>query len=171
MAESPEIPEAKDSFEKRVAITIAILAAILSFISNHGDDAKTDAILKTTEASNQWAFFQAKSIKEHIDNGNASLAALLTADAERDKIIGRLNEEAKRYKAEKTEIELDAKKLTAESKAATSVNNRCDLASLILQLSIILSSVAILSRWKPMWYFGIFVGVGGAVIGATAFLL
>jgi uncharacterized protein YfcZ (UPF0381/DUF406 family) len=171
MTESPEIPEAKDPFEKRVAITIAILAAVLSFISNHGDDAKTDAILMNTEASNQWAFYQAKSIKEHVDNGNASLAALLTSEAKRDEIIKHLNEEAKRYSSEKAEIKLKAESLTAESHAASLVNNRCDRASLILQLAIILSSVAILSRWKPIWYFGIFVGVGGAIIGATAFLL
>ena len=147
MTESPEIPEAKDPFEKRVAITIAILAAVLSFISNHGDDAKTDAILMNTEASNQWAFYQAKSIKEHVDNGNASLAALLTTDAKHQEIIKHLNEEAKRYSLEKAEIKLKAESLTAESHAASLVNNRCDRAPLILQVVLGLDAETIASAF------------------------
>ena len=171
MSESPEIPEAKDPFEKRVAITIAIIAAILSFISNYGDDAKTDAILKNTEAGDQWAFYQAKSIKEHTDHNSASLASLLPVDAKRDEMINHLNDEAKRYGDEKKEIKTKAEELAKESQAASAVNNRCDRASLVLQLAIILSSVAILSRWRAIWYFGVAIGLGGAVFGATAFFL
>jgi len=52
MPDAPEIPEAKDPFEKRVAVTIAILAVALAFIGNKGDNARTDAIIKTNEASN-----------------------------------------------------------------------------------------------------------------------
>lgn len=45
MPEAPEIPEAKDPFEKQVAISIAALAVALSVIGNKGDNAKTDAII------------------------------------------------------------------------------------------------------------------------------
>ena len=37
MADAPEIPEANDPFEKRVAVTIALIAIVLSFIQNAGD--------------------------------------------------------------------------------------------------------------------------------------
>ena len=47
MAEAPEIPEANDPFSKQVAITIALLAVVLAVIENKGDNAKTDAIIKT----------------------------------------------------------------------------------------------------------------------------
>lgn len=61
MPDAPEIPEAKDPFDKRVALSIAIIAICLSFVANLGDNAKTSAILKTSEASDQWNYFQAKS--------------------------------------------------------------------------------------------------------------
>ena len=51
MPDAPEIPEAKDRFEKTVAITIAVVAVILSWMSNRGDDAKTSAIIKTLDLS------------------------------------------------------------------------------------------------------------------------
>ena len=63
MPDAPEIPAAKDPFEKRAALTIAIIAICLSFVSNLGDNAKTSSILKTSEASDQWSYFQAKSTK------------------------------------------------------------------------------------------------------------
>ena len=54
MAEAPEIPEAKNPFERMVAVSIATMAVCLSVINIHGDNAKTDAIIKTNEASNKW---------------------------------------------------------------------------------------------------------------------
>jgi hypothetical protein len=51
------------TFEKQVALTIAMLAICLCLIGNRGDNAKTDAIIKTNEASNQRGYFQAKGIK------------------------------------------------------------------------------------------------------------
>ena len=66
MPEAPEIPEANDRFGKQVAITIAILAMGLAVISNQGDNAKTDAILKTSAAVNQWGYYQSKSLKENL---------------------------------------------------------------------------------------------------------
>ena len=66
MSETPEIPEANDPFSKQVAITIALLAVVLAFIENKGDNAKTDAIIKTSEAANRWGYYQSKSIKQNI---------------------------------------------------------------------------------------------------------
>jgi len=66
MAEAPEIPEANDPFSKQVAITIALLAVVLAVIENKGDNAKTDAIIKTSEAANRWGYYQSKSIKQNL---------------------------------------------------------------------------------------------------------
>jgi len=78
MPENPEIPEAKDSFEKSVAVTIAVVAVILSWISNRGDDAKTSAIIRTNEATDEWGHFQSKSIKERIVAATLELASNMT---------------------------------------------------------------------------------------------
>jgi len=66
MAETLEIPEANDPFSKQVAITIALLAVVLAVIENKGDNAKTDAILRTSEAANRWGYYQSKSIKQDL---------------------------------------------------------------------------------------------------------
>jgi hypothetical protein len=87
MPDAPEIPEAKDPFEKRVALTIAIIAICLSFVGNLGDNAKTDAIIKTNEASDQWGFFQAKTKSQSLQR-----MVIFSADFQRRSTEGTMAE-------------------------------------------------------------------------------
>lgn len=174
MPEAPEIPEANDPFEKRVAISIAVLAVALSFIGNLGDNAKTDSILKTNEASNQWGYFQAKSIKGQMAGMQSTILAAVSGaqpDEARAKEIARLKAESERYEQEKDEIKKKAEDLHALAEADSKINDRCDLSSLMLQIAVVICSVAILSRWHAFWYAGIALGLAGGIAGATAFFM
>lgn len=170
----PEIPEAEDAFQKRVALSIAIMAVILSFIGNRGDNAKTDAIIKTNEASNKWGYFQAKSIKGQMSRMEAELLASLSGEtlAEKSaKLIEKLKADSERYDSEKAEIKTEAEHLATEAQQQSEINDKCDRASLFLQIGVVICSVAILSGWKPFWLIGVGLGIVGTVIGAGVFLM
>ncbi len=174
MADTPEIPDATDPFEKRVAISIAVLAIVLSFVGNLGDNAKTDAIIKTNEASNKWGHFQAKSIKGEIAGMHGDLLAALGGaqpDGARTKEIAHLRDEVVRYENEKADINKEAEDLQKQAAHDSAINDRCDLASLMLQIAVVICSVAILSRWHAIWFAGLALGLAGAIAGAMAFLL
>jgi hypothetical protein len=171
MADAPELPEAKDSFERAIAISIAIMAVLLSFIDNKGDNAKTDSILKTNEASNQWAYFQSKSIKQTIRELEADVISLTPAASSPDatKKLAEIKAEVERYDADKAEISADAKSLVATAAASSAINDKCDQAALLLQIAVVIASVAILTRWKAMWYIGLALAAAGSYFGALAF--
>jgi hypothetical protein len=174
MSDAPEIPEASSAFEKKIALTIAILAVILSFVNNKGDNAKTDAIINTGKASDQWSYYQAKSIKGHIADLHVGLLKELggaTMSDEAKQSLTRLGGEVERLSGDKEAIKKAAQQLEAEAGQESKVNDRCDLSALLLQIGIVICSVAILSAWKPFWYAGILLGLAGAVIGVTAFLM
>lgn len=174
MPEAPEIPEASDAFGKQVAITIAILAVVLAVVDNKSDNAKTDAIIKTNEASNKWGYYQAKSLKQNLCETEGRLLTLLQPGADaatRSQAIARTATEAKRYGSEKDEIKIEAEKLAVEAERNSKINDRCDHAALGLQIGIVICSVAILSKWRPLWYIGIGLGIVGAAVGVTAFLM
>lgn len=196
MSETPEIPEAEDAFSKRVAISIAVLAVCISFIGNYGDNAKTDSILKTTSAANQWSYFQAKSVKQHaytLDRDILSVLAPGSVDvAKRDELIKGYEKQIAKYETEKKEIGfgdkdakgdwvefkddhgkqiISAKEYEEEAAHGIAINDRCDLASLLLSLGVILCSVAILMKRHVFWFVGLGTGLAGAVVGATAFLM
>ena len=170
-----DIPEAKDPFEKRVAVSIAMLAAVLAFVSMRGDNAKTDAGLRTTEASNQWSFFQAKAIREHTLNVEINLLSAMNPSALNVEVATLLKDTAKqdiaRYKTERDEIKLKAEAFTKDAATFSAINDRCDLGALFMQIAIVILSAAILSRMNLMFYVGAALGAAGAVTGLSSLLI
>jgi hypothetical protein len=174
MPDAPEIPEAKDPFDKRVALTIAILAICLSFVANLGDNAKTSAILRTSEASDQWNFFQAKSTKALLAGMHGDMIMRLSSEERSEDARNRamqLGQDARRYDVEKGEIKLSAEKLVAAAANFSAINDRCDQAALLLQIAVIVCSVAILGQSHKFWWLGMLLGVAGIVVGATAYFM
>jgi hypothetical protein len=174
MPEAPEIPEAKDPFEKRVALTIAILAICLSFVGNLGDNAKTEAIIKTNEAANQWGYYQAKSIKGQMAAMHGSLLSHLPGaqgGAPDQTEAERLTHEAERYESEKAAIKDQAESLQKIAAHDSSINDRCDQSALLLQIAVVVCSVSILAGSSKFWWAGMALGVAGMGYGLTAFLL
>jgi hypothetical protein len=146
---------------------------MLSFVENQGDNAKTDAIVKTGEMTNQWGYYQSKSLKENLAETTATLLDNLNAsspDASR-KLAGEMRAEVTRYDGEKKAIRTEAEALQKQVAASLAIDDRCDMASLFLQISVVLCSVAILIRWRAIFIAGLISGITGAVIGATAFMM
>ena len=170
-----EVPEATTPFESRVAVSIAILAAVLAFVSMRGDNAKADSGVKTTEAANQWALFQAKAIREHTLNVEINILNAMNPSALNievaDKSKATAKEEIARYKTERDGIKKTAESLAKEATTASAINDRCDLGSLFMQIAIVILSAAILSRQNLMFYVGVAMGLGGAVTGLSSLLI
>jgi hypothetical protein len=175
MPDAPEIPEANDPFEKRVAVTIAILAVVLAIVGNKGDNAKTDAIIKTNEGANQWAYYQAKGIKGSIASAEQELLTLLApsqnGSGEIAKNAERLKLDGERYKTEQVEIKAHAEEAQKDADRGSKINDRCDLGSLALQIAIVIASVSILAHSRLFWIASVVLGVVGIGIGVTAFLI
>lgn len=171
MSDAPEIPEAKSGFEKKVAVSIAILAVFLSFIENKGDNAKTDSILKTTAAANKWAHFQSKSVKEHMAQSTLTILGLVDKTAKDGPEWKSLSDNVIRYGKEKDELQAEARGIEAEAEHNGAINDRCDLASLLIQIAIIFSSIAILAEIRSIWLIGVLLGLAGCMVGVTAFLM
>ncbi|HEV7401410.1 MAG TPA: DUF4337 family protein, partial [Chthoniobacteraceae bacterium] len=111
MSDPTEIPEASTAFEKKIALTIAILAVVLSFVNNKGDNAKTDAIIDTNLASDKWAQYQAKSIKGHVEEMHIGLLNELggpTMSEVAKQSLVHLGEEVKKLNTDKEDIKKEA---------------------------------------------------------------
>ena len=171
-----EIPEASTPFERKVAITIALIAVVMSFVEMKGDGAKTETILKTNEMASQWSYYQSKSIKQSLCSHQDEMLPFLAANAgtkaeDLAKLQSRLTEEIGRYETEKRDIKTKAESLAAQVSFQSSVEERCGLSALFLQLAVVIASVAILAHSKPAWIGSILVGGAGAIIGLSSFFM
>jgi hypothetical protein len=149
------------------AITAAILAVLASIGSLFSGHAANQAILDQTLATDQWSFYQAKSTKGHIAEANAemleTLAALQgTAKPEATRpALDRLREQVKRYDREKEEVKAEAERLEAESRQEFARHHRFAVGIAAFQVGIVLSSVSILVRFRPLYYLSLAAGVAG----------
>ena len=166
-------------FSRRVALTTAIYAVVLAIAALGGNNAMKEMLLAQQQSSDQWAFYQAKVIREHQYRGlKLQLEAQLAEPsslkgAERAKfeaLATRFAEEEKRYNAEKKDIEQDAKKLEHLRDRHRNRDPYFDFAEVFLQIAIVTASVSILSNSRPMFWFSLGLAVLGALLTANGFL-
>lgn len=160
----------------QVAIFTAIVAtvgAIFGYMSGatqaNAGLYKNNAAIKKTEASNQWNYYQAKSGKQNL----AELALELVPVAKREFFEG----EIKRYRTEKADIKKEAEKMEAEAKTwdqrsdqEIHQHHRWAQATTLLQVSIAMAAIALLTRKRWLLKVMYVLAAGGAVVGVLAAL-
>ena len=176
-----ELQELQENAEKgredhslaAVSLTMAVVAVFVAVVSLLGHRAHTEEVVLQAKASDQWAYYQAKNIRQHEDELFSDLTAVVASkDADgMGKFREKASQEADRYKHEKAEIKDEADKLVAEVGLERRRADRYDLAEVFLEIGLVITSITLLSGRKIFWHLGIVVTVVGlvvAVMGATA---
>jgi hypothetical protein len=176
-----ELEERRDkSFSRRVALVTAVYAVVLAIASLGGNNAMKEMLIAQQEASNQWAYYQSKVIREHLNRGNKLMLETQLAEpsslkgAEREKfevLAKKFADEEKRMVADKKEIEPKARAFEAERDRNQTKDPYFDYAEVLLQIAIVCASVSILSTSRPMFWFSSVLAVLGALLTINGFLL
>jgi glutamine synthetase type III len=169
-----ELEELKEHAEKAredrslaaVSLTMAVLAVCVAVVSLLGHRAHTEEVVLQAKASDQWAYYQAKSIREHEDVLFTELAGVVTStDATAAaKVCQKFEEEAERYKHDKDEIKGEADKLEGEVILEQRRADRYDLAEVFLEIGLVVTSITLLSGRRIFWHLGIVLGIVGVVV-------
>jgi len=161
------------SWKQYLALTtalIAVIAAIVSLMSGYYADRslleKNTAVLTQSQASDQWAYYQAKGVKKNLADAFGQL-----------KDDERFRQEAERYGKEQETIKATAEKLeegvkesNARSEELFERHHRLALGVTLLQIAIALSAISALLNRKSYWLFSIVLtlaGVGFALYGVV----
>ncbi len=177
-----ELEEIKGKkFTKRVALTTAIYAVVLAITSLGGNHAMKEMLLAQQQSSDQWAFYQSKVMREHLyktqkmqmETGLIERGKSMTPEARKryEELIRKIGEEEERYRKEKLPIEQEAKKLESEREINRSRDPYFDYAEALLQISIVLASIAILSSSHAVFAFSLVSAVAGGVLSLNGYLL
>ncbi|MBT0664161.1 DUF4337 family protein [Geobacter pelophilus] len=147
--------QAKNRFGRRVALVTALYAVLLAITSLGGNNAGKDMMLSQQQASNQWAFYQSKVMREHtyrieaiktkallVERGGAMVPEARKQYVE---LLALAEKESARYAAEKKEIEVKAKQQEQSRDVSMRKDPYFDFAEAFLQIAIVMSSIAILS--------------------------
>ena len=149
-----------------VSLTMAVLAVCVAVVSLLGHRAHTEEVVLQAKSSDQWAYYQAKSIREHEDDLFADFSAAAGASdaGAMAKFKEKVGQEAERYKHDKSEIQDEARKLEAEVLMEEGRADRYDLAEVFLEIGLVITSITLLSGRRIFWHLGIVLGVVGIVV-------
>jgi hypothetical protein len=173
--------EKKETWLSYLALITVILALGSTLSTLRVGSFSSRSILKQTQASNQWSYYQSKSIKSYLyeiqkeelelDLDTMGQTASRDVAEKLEKRMNSYSEKIKRYDDEKKEIMNEAKKLETERDVATRHSQAFGLAVILLQLAILLSSIAALMKKKSVWALGLMLGALGAVAFVNGYWL
>ncbi|MBR0695440.1 DUF4337 domain-containing protein [Bradyrhizobium lablabi] len=181
--EHAEHAEHASGENRKIALLIAVIALCLALSETLGKGAQTEAISKNVEASNLWAFFQAKSIRRTTvqtaaEQGKLSLATTTDAAAKAalQKQIDDWLKTAARYRSEpdtgegSEQLAERAKHAEHERDEATAKYHHFELASAAFQIAIVLASATIITGILALaWVSGVVTLAGIAMTALGLF--
>jgi hypothetical protein len=178
---------AEDRFRARVALAIAVLAMFLAITSLGGGNAAKDMMSCNIQASDTWAFFQAKNARQTTykltveamelqlqTQGDAlkpeARKLIERKMADYRKTIARLESEPETGEG-KVELKERAKEFEHERDRAMRQDPNFDLAEALLQIAIVLASVSILTLSQAVRNVALVTGGIAVLLMLNGFLL
>jgi hypothetical protein len=169
---------AKEPWVTRMALATVVLAVGATLSTFKGGAYSTQSVVNQGLASDQWAFYQSKSTKQHLHEvqidqfklqamslpaGGPVAEAYARKIAEYQALIAR-------YAQEKKKIEEDAHGFEAQRDAAKRHGRPFGIAVMFLQVAVLLNSIAGLMQARRVWYASIPVGLIGLACFADGFI-
>ena len=172
--------------ERWIGVYIAVLAVLLALCALGGGNASKEAMQHNIAAANTWAFFQAKNMRRHVLRVEADdLELRLIAEpglteagraAIRERIAAYKEQIAKLTSEPETQEGLD--ELFKRGKALEALRDRAmrqdpyfDYGQALLQIAIVLASVAIITKGSGVLAASALAGLAGTLLMANGFTL
>jgi hypothetical protein len=172
--------EQKEKWQGLLALSTAIMAVLAALTTLYMGKYSSRAIMAQGQESDQWAYYQAKSIKGSTYEINKKSLELqfvtqkgltLEATAEYQKTIQKYSDEIKRYDAEKKEIKDKAESIAKGKLNAQDMAGNFAYALIFLQIALMLSSIASLTKRHYLWYIALVCNLGWLFFFLDAWLL
>jgi hypothetical protein len=185
--------EATEKFRSTAALIVAIMAMLLAVGSLGGGNATDDMVHGNIKASDTWAFYQAKNVRQtqyrlaadrlDVELADPGLSPQMRTALEAQ--LSKYRETVARYDDEpdpaapgdslrgegKKQLSARARSFERLRERASEQDGNFDYSEVFLQLAIVLASVAILSNSRKVLGMSLVLGVIGTVLMLNGYLL
>jgi hypothetical protein len=180
MSEEHEFVERAEHFigdNRRIALLISVLALFLALSETLGKSAQTSAISDNVRASDLWAFYQAKTVRQTVlrtasealalngTNNEATKSAIKQRIDEWQKTIDRYEVDPERPEGRK---QLSDRALVLEHSRDTALAryHNYEIASAAFQIGIVLASASVITGMVVLVFLSAGIGVVGILFTA-----
>ncbi|HEY4745307.1 MAG TPA: DUF4337 domain-containing protein [Desulfuromonadaceae bacterium] len=162
--------EEKEKWQGWLALSTAIMAVLAALTTLYMGKFSSRAIMAQGLESDQWAYYQAKSIKQHtFEMNRRALELQYLTDRKRlpplvaveyEKTLAKYGEEIKRYDGDKKEIKAKADDIASRKLKAQDMGGNFAYSLIFLQIAIMLSSLSSLTKRHYLWYIALACNIG-----------
>jgi len=172
--------EQKEKWHGWLALSTAIMAVLAALTTLYMGKFSSRAIMTQGQESDQWAYYQAKSIKQHtfelsknaLDLQYRSQKALSPeVVADYQSTLSKYGEDIKRYEGEKKEIKDKAEGLAKVKLKAQEMGGNFAYGLIFLQIALMLASISSLTKRKYLWYIALLCNMGWIFFFLDAWML
>ena len=155
-----------------VSMTMSILAVLVAVATLFGHRAHTEELLLQAQATDQWAYYQAKNIRLHEMQSMVDLLNVVTTqDKEKTELLReKYQKEVQRYTSDKDTISDKAKEQEHERDLLRAKADRFDAGEGILEIALVICSLTLLTDKKFFWYAAMLIGAVGIAASVSGFL-
>ena len=161
---------ANDPLSRKVGATMAIIAALLAIVAVSGHIMTTEELLSQQKASDQWAYYQAKSLRRYQSDVASDILSAMRGESA-VKLTEKYKSNMERYTKEGEAIQEIAKELETESAVAGRRAVRLHIGEVFLEIAIVVCSLAILSKRELAWHAAMLSAGLGVVLSLTVFTI
>ncbi len=181
-----ESKDVDERFRRRVAITIGVLAMLLALTGLGGDDAASAVVNSNIEASDTYAFYQAKNIRQTSNRlaGDEMEILLLSEPNLSSEARGAIERRRDSYRAQEARLESEpetgegkrellakAEELVKQRARAQRQDPNFDYAQALFQIAIVLASVSIVATSRLLFAFSLLLGTVASLLMVNGFTL
>jgi hypothetical protein len=144
--------ERREAWTRYVSLTIVFYAVIASIAAQWSGKYSSMTQMAQAQASDQWNFYQAQSVKQHMFELTRTQLLKNGTDAETAKAQKDFDAKIDDYNARKVSIKADAEKLESRRDMASKIGGKLGLAISCFSVAIATASLCLLTKKKPLWF-------------------
>jgi cobalamin biosynthesis Mg chelatase CobN len=164
--------EKAEAWTKYVSLTVVIIAVIAAVAAQWSGKYGSQVQFNQLLASDKWSYYQAKSIKQHLDE-TALIQLRQGGNTNNPQVAAEIKElaaNAARYEAEKAKLQTEATTLEKQRETASARGGKMGFAVSLLSVSIATASICTVTKKKPLWFVAMFMAALAVVKMVAAWL-
>lgn len=162
---------ARENHMYAVSFSISVLAVLVALVTVLSHRAHTAAVLNQARASDEWALYQARRIRQTSINSASDLLTILApASPAAQAKLNDYKSHAAKFESDLRESEHRARHLEEQVEIQEHRAGRYDAGEALLQIAVVLASITLLTRQRIYWFVALTIGFVGVLFTAFGFL-
>ena len=156
-----------------VSFTMSLLAVLVAVATLLAHRAHTHEVVAQIKATDAWSEYEAVNTRRHSYEALGEFIEITPPKdpAQAEKARQKFQQQAERYDKRREEVRREGEDFEGQVQNEERRANRFDFGETLLEVSLVITSITLLTRRRAFWYLGNVIGAFGIVVAVTGILI